>query len=67
MNEDVGEHLAGLTRGLDAAWRQTADRLAGAELVQSCEPDVPSPAVASSGRAESAAVTASSMNERSVS
>jgi TnpA family transposase len=30
LNEDVGEHLAGLTRGLDAAWRQMADRLAEA-------------------------------------
>ena len=30
MSEDVSEHLAGLTRGLDAAWRQMADRLAEA-------------------------------------
>ena len=30
LNEDVGEHLAGLTRGLDAAWRQMAARLAEA-------------------------------------
>ncbi|MGW9596839.1 hypothetical protein ACWHLZ_41965 [Streptomyces chartreusis] len=30
LSEDVGEHLATLTRGLDAAWRQMADRLAEA-------------------------------------
>ncbi|GAA3517806.1 hypothetical protein FHR32_007197 [Streptosporangium album] len=30
LNDDVGEHLSGLTRGLDAAWRQMADRLAEA-------------------------------------
>lgn len=27
LTEDAGEHLAQLTRGLDAAWRQMADRL----------------------------------------
>ncbi|GAA2569796.1 hypothetical protein GCM10010398_69690 [Streptomyces fimbriatus] len=30
LTEDAGEHPARLTRGLDAAWRQTADRLAEA-------------------------------------
>jgi hypothetical protein len=30
LNEDVSEHLAGLSRGLDAAWRQMAGRLAEA-------------------------------------
>jgi hypothetical protein len=30
LSEDVGKHLATLTRGLDAAWRQMADRLAEA-------------------------------------
>nr|WP_241911333.1 Tn3 family transposase [Streptomyces sp. DH-12] len=30
LSEDVGEHLATLTRGLDAAWRQMAGRLAEA-------------------------------------
>ncbi|MFI1868713.1 Tn3 family transposase [Streptomyces jumonjinensis] len=30
LSEDVGEHLATLTQGLDAAWRQMADRLAEA-------------------------------------
>nr|WP_206307609.1 hypothetical protein [Streptomyces sp. H23] len=29
-SEDIGEHLAMLTRGLDAVWRQMADRLAEA-------------------------------------
>jgi hypothetical protein len=30
LSEDVGKHLATLTRGLDVAWRQMADRLAEA-------------------------------------
>lgn len=41
LNEDVGAHLTGLTRALDAAWRQMADRLAGAGEAAKVEIVVP--------------------------
>ncbi|KFF98422.1 hypothetical protein IQ62_24595 [Streptomyces scabiei] len=41
LTEDAGEHLAQLVRGLDAAWRQMADRLHEASDVAKVEIVVP--------------------------
>ncbi|MET8145780.1 hypothetical protein ABZU32_36220 [Sphaerisporangium sp. NPDC005288] len=50
LSEDAGEHLAQLTRGLDAAWRQMADRLEEAGTDAKVEIVVPE----GGGRARSA-------------